>query len=328
MDSWKYHLFLNYLFLGKVTTDKAVIYKYSKTCQVEALRELETTNTNHSPWSKINTHLPERNVWAQMHSVLTHICHRETGRVCLANSSSPPALYNPARAHQYLQALASEENKSPVYSFQHDVLSSSQQNQKLWAVRKLILAFLLLNPLVFCGRPWHGFRQRSTQLSELRTGLTFCTQQTVPLLKTENTEGLHSTFQVMRCHCCLFKGRHASSHAPAGHPALYKHAPLANTGLPLAVLVGRTWNDCQIQWPANPELSKNNMQRLQSRQTRWKRHIKKGGILCKHRCLKVITKRRGGRALWWFSKNKQTPLLKDMAMPCPSLKAIKTWMSF
>lgn len=298
MDFWKYHHFLNYLFLGRVITDRAVIYKYSKTCQIEALRELETTNTNHSLWSKINTHLPERNMWAQMHSVLTHTSHRETGRVHLVNSSSSPlALYNPARAHQYLQAHASEENKSPVYSFQRDALSSRQQTQKLWAVRKLILAFFLLNPSAFCGRPWHGLRHCSTQLSELRTGLTFCTRQTVPLLKTENTKGLHSTFQVMRCHCCLFKGRHASSHAPAGQPALYKHASLANTGLPLAVLVGRTWNDCQVQWPANPELAKNNTQRLRSRQTRWKRHIKKGVILCKHRGLKSDNKEKRGKSI-------------------------------
>lgn len=130
-----------------------------------------------------------------------------------------------------------------------------------------------------------------------RTGLTFCTQQTAPFLKRENTEGLHSAFQVMRCHCCRFKGRHASSHAPAGHKALHKQPPLANTGLPLAVLVGRTWKDCQTQWPANPELAKNNAQRPQSRQTRWKNHIKKTGILCKHRCLKALPKRRGKRAL-------------------------------
>lgn len=228
-----------------------------------------------------------------MHSVFTHPSHRETGRAHPVNSSSSLlALYSPARAHQYLLHLASEENKGPVYSFQHDIISSSQQNPKLWAARKLTLTFFLLKLTAFCGRPWQGVSDRSTQLPQLRTGLTFCTQQTAPFLKTENSEALHSTFQVMRCHCCLFKGRHASSHAPAGHKALYKQTPLANTGLPLAALVGRTRKDCQIQRPANPELAKNNMQRLQSRQTRWKSHIKKGGILCKHRCLKVLTRMR------------------------------------
>lgn len=144
--------------------------------------------------------------------------------------------------------------------------------------------FFLQNPLAFCGRPWHGFRHRCTQLWA-QNRARFLHTANSPFLKTENSESLHSTFQVMRCHCCLFKGRHASSHAPAGHKALYKQAPLANTGLPLAVLVGRTWKDCQVQWPAKPELAENNTQSLQSRQTRWKSHIKNGGISCKHRCL-------------------------------------------
>lgn len=228
-----------------------------------------------------------------MHSVFTHPS-RETGRAHPVNSSSSLlALYSPARAHQYLLHLASEENKGPVYSFQHDIISSSQQNPKLWAARNSHWRFSFWSwqrSVVGPGRA--SATARSTQLPQLRTGLTFCTQQTAPFLKTENSEALHSTFQVMRCHCCLFKGRHASSHAPAGHKALYKQTPLANTGLPLAALVGRTRKDCQIQRPANPELAKNNMQRLQSRQTRWKSHIKKGGILCKHRCLKVLTKMR------------------------------------
>lgn len=54
MDPWKCHHFLNYRFLEKAITDKAVIYKEGMS---EALKKLETMNTNHSLWSKINTHI-------------------------------------------------------------------------------------------------------------------------------------------------------------------------------------------------------------------------------------------------------------------------------
>lgn len=73
--------------------------------------------------------------------------------------------------------------------------------------------FFLQNPLAFCGRPWHGFRHRCTQLWA-QNRAHFLHTANSPFLKTENSKSLHSTFQVMRCHCCLFKGRHASSHAP------------------------------------------------------------------------------------------------------------------
>lgn len=108
-----------------------------------------------------------------------------------------------------------------------------------------------------------------------RAALTFCAQQTVPFLKTENGEGLHSTFQVMSSHCCLFKGRHASSHAPARQQALHEQAPLADTWLPLAVLVGRAWNNCQIQWPTILSWLKTTHKDCSPEQTRWKSHMKK-----------------------------------------------------
>lgn len=64
MDPWKCHHFLNYPFLEKVITDKAVIYKEDMS---EALRKLETMNTNHSLWSKIKTHICPRAQCAYKH---------------------------------------------------------------------------------------------------------------------------------------------------------------------------------------------------------------------------------------------------------------------
>lgn len=128
-------------FLGESNYRRTVIYKYSKACQIEALRrELETKNVNHSLWSKSNhVHLPGR--------TCEHMCtvclHTREWRREEQESTQPRSLYSPATAHQCLRVLTGEENKRPVFSFQQVILNSSQQNWKMWAIIKVILTCFL-----------------------------------------------------------------------------------------------------------------------------------------------------------------------------------------
>lgn len=194
IDSWKCHHFLNYLFLGKLTIDKAVIHKYSRACQGKALRRgLETTNVNHSLGRK-SKHT--KRTCEYVHSVLTHTSSRRIHLVKTAAVAPFPSTVLQLRIST-CRALEAEEKKSPAGHFKQQ--SAKLNNMRDQRSRSDILLFepfsLLCWALACLQSPFHA-------ALKLRTGLTSCAQQTVPFLTVENT----MTFQGRRSHCCLFKG--------------------------------------------------------------------------------------------------------------------------
>lgn len=132
------------------------------------------------------------------HNQNTCICLKEHGNACaqcaythVSNREGERRVHlvKPAAAAPFLSCNSASvpvgthsrgKQETPILSFQrvilNIILNSSQQNQKIWAIRKVLLAFFLLHPLVFCGGPWQGFRHRSTQLSETESRSHFlCT---------------------------------------------------------------------------------------------------------------------------------------------------------
>lgn len=147
---------------------------------------------------KIKTHASAwKHVWAHVHSAYTHTWATERGEeeslwwrqhqqphfsLQFCNSTSVPA------------GSCSRGQQSPIFSFQQVILNSSQQNQTIWVIRKVTLTLFLLNPLAFCGGPWHGFRHRFMQPSKTESRSCFLHTPNSSVCKNRKCQGFAQHF--------------------------------------------------------------------------------------------------------------------------------------